>query len=327
MKRLLLFCVTILIAFAPLRAADNPNYTRQTDVIYGRSYGTALTMDVFTPKHNARGIGVVVMVSGGWVSAHESIDGPFFKAFGSSLLDRGYTLFAVVHGCQPKYTIPEILPMTSRAVRFIRYHAKEYGIDPDHIGVTGGSAGGHLSLMSGCAPVAGDPKSADPVDRVSAAVQAVGCFFPPTDFLNYGTPGHVALGRGELSWLHGPFDFQELDPKTSSFKVIADENRIRDIGREISPINHVTKDSAPALLIHGDADKLVPLQQSQIMVDALTKAGVPAKLIVRPGAGHGWADTKADMAAIADWFDQYLVAKSPAAAARAPAPASAASTR
>ena len=117
------------------------------------------------------------------------------------MLKRGYTVFAVVHGSQPRYTIPEIVADMNRAVRFIRYHAADYHIDPDRIGITGGSAGGHLSLMQGTAGDKGNPDAKDPIDRTSSRVQAVACFFPPTDFLNYGKPGENAVGRGILQGL------------------------------------------------------------------------------------------------------------------------------
>ena len=90
-------------------------------------------MDIFTPKTNAKGIGVVVVVSGGFRSAHEAIL-PFLIR---PLTDRGYTVFAVLHGSQPRYQVPEIIQDMKRAVRFIRHHARENGIDPDRIGVTG----------------------------------------------------------------------------------------------------------------------------------------------------------------------------------------------
>lgn len=287
-----------------VRADDAP--TRTQDVIYGRSYGTVLTFDVFTPKTNANGLGVVVAVSGGWVSNHDSIGSPFFAPFVEALTSDGYTVFAVVHGSQPKYTIPEILPMMSRAVRFIRYHAKDYHVDPNRLGITGGSAGGHLSLMQGCAPVPPDPKSPDPVDHVSAAVQAVGAFFPPTDFLNWGRADHDALGRNELGWLKAPFAFQELDPKTKAFVAITDEAKILEIGRQISPIYHVSAKCPPTLILHGDKDPLVPLQQSQVMVEALKKAGVTARLVVKPNGGHGWAHFEQDVGVVAKWFDEHL---------------------
>ena len=167
-------------------AADDVPYDRKEDVIYGRKFGTALTMDVFTPRKHAKGIGVVLVVSGGFFSSHESIQPAFIRP----LTDRGYTVFAVVHGSQPRFTVPEIVHDMNRAVRFIRHHAKDYGIDPGRIGVCGASAGGHLSLMLGTAGDHGKPEAKDPVDRESSRVQAVACFFPPTDFLNYGKAGN-----------------------------------------------------------------------------------------------------------------------------------------
>ncbi|HTU25650.1 MAG TPA: alpha/beta hydrolase, partial [Pirellulales bacterium] len=124
--------------------ADEPTYTRQSDLVYKRKFGTALTMDVFAPRVKANGRGVIYIVSGGWFSSHD-INGlvPVF----TPLIGRGYTVFAVVHGSQPKYTIPEIVDDIERAVRFVRVHADDYHIDPDYIGIYGFSAGGHLSLM------------------------------------------------------------------------------------------------------------------------------------------------------------------------------------
>jgi acetyl esterase/lipase len=290
-------------------AADSPTYTRQEDVIYGRKFGVALTLDVFTPKENANGAAIVVAVSGGWFSSHDGISPSFY----AELLKRGYTVFAVVHGSQPKFTIPEVLQDMHRAVRFIRAHANDYHIDPQRIGITGGSAGGHLSLMQGTAGTAGDPKAKDPVDRQSSRIQAVACFFPPTDFLNYGAKGKVALGRGTLEGFKAPFDFQEFDPIMRSFNLVLDEGKRREIGKQISPVYHVNKESAPTLIIHGNADTLVPIQQAEIIIAKLKEAEVPAELVVKEGKGHGWAGLDKDMAIIADWFDKHLKKKEPAA--------------
>src|SRR5437764_9916695 len=129
MKRIATLVLAGLLGLADApavaRAADEPDYTRREDVIYGRKFGTALTLDVFTPKEGANGAAVVFAVSGGWFSAHEAINP---AAYGE-LLKRGYTVFAVVHGSQPKYTIPEVLLDMHRAVRFIRAHAADYHID------------------------------------------------------------------------------------------------------------------------------------------------------------------------------------------------------
>jgi acetyl esterase/lipase len=297
----------------PANAADGPTFTRKEDVIYGRKFGTALTMDVFTPTRGANGKAVILCVSGGWFSAHEAINAGFFNEY----LKRGYTVFAVVHGSQPKFTIPEVLKDMNRAVRFIRYHAHDYGIDPDQIGITGGSAGGHLSLMQGTAGDAGDPKAADPVDRTSSRVQAVACFFPPTDFLNYGKPGEDALGRGILTDFKAPFDFHEYDKAKKCYMPVTDESKVLEIGRQIAPINHVSSDDAPTLIIHGDADKLVPIQQAKIFLEKLKDAGVETKLVVKPGAGHGWPNMLQDTTTIADWFDAHLKSGSGAAEKKA----------
>jgi acetyl esterase/lipase len=281
---------------------EKPGFDRRVDIVYGRKHGMALTMDVLTPKSNANGAAIVWIVSGGWFSAHEAINPAFVEEF----LKRGYTVFAVVHGSQPRFTIPEILKDMNRAVRFVRYHANEYHIDPDRIGVTGASAGGHLSLMQGTAGDTGDKSASDPVDRASSRVQVVGCFFPPSDFLNYGKPGENALGRGILAGFKPPFDFQEQDPTTKVFRPITDEEKILEIGRRICPVNHVSADDPPTLIIHGDADQLVPIQQAELVLEKLKAAGVETKLVVKKGAAHGWPDLLKDLTVIADWFDAHL---------------------
>lgn len=296
----------LIVTIGPLlsNAADVPSFIRDQDVIYGRKYGTALTMDVFAPKRQANGAAVVLVVSGGWFSSHEAVQ----PAVGGELLRRGYTVFAVVHGSQPKYAIPEIIDDMHRAVRFIRYHSERFDIDPQRIGITGGSAGGHLSLMVGTAGAPGKADAKNPVDRASSRVQAVACFFPPTDFMNYGRVNRDVFQalEEELSAFKAPFDFHELDKETKRFVLIRDENRRREIAREISPMTHVTPDDPPTLIIHGDADKLVPIQQAETLRSKCEKTGVTAKLVVKPGAGHGWPDLLKDMTIIADWFDTHL---------------------
>ena len=267
------------------------HFKRIEDVIYGRKFGTALTLDVFQPD-KPNGFGIIFVVSGGWFSAHEAISpGP-----AQSFLDRGYTVFAVVHGSQPKFQIPEIIQDMHRAVRFIRFNAKKYGIDPNQIGVTGGSAGGHLSLVLGTRLGAKDaPDSKDPIDRESSAVQAVACFFPPTDFLNYGKPGESALGENVLAGFKAAFG-----------EVPKEEEAKQKYGREISPIYSVNSNTVPTLILHGDADKLVPIQQSETFLVRAKEAGVKTKLIVKKGEAHGWKDWMDDFAQFGDWFDDNL---------------------
>src|SRR5262249_9820491 len=162
--------VWILVVSIPAPAQDVAEFTRKEDVIYGRKFGTSLTMDVFTPKERANGAGVIFCVSGGWFSSHEAINTNATKEF----LKRRYTVFAVVPGSERKFNREDTVQDMHRAVRYIRHHAKEFNIDPDRLGITGASAGGHLSLMQGLASAEGDPKAKDPVDRLSSRVQAVG---------------------------------------------------------------------------------------------------------------------------------------------------------
>ncbi len=304
-RRILMHLLTAALLIGFPWPGHSPTYDRHEDVIYGRKFGMALTMDVYVPKDKKNGAGIVYAVSGGWFSAKQPAPPTIYDEF----IRRGYVVFAVYHGSQPRFTIPEVLQDMQRALRYIHHSAKKYGVDPDRLGIAGGSAGGHLSLMQGCTGRDGNPKAIDPVDRESSRVAAVACFFPPTDFLNYGRKGEIALGNGILKNFKAPFDFVQLDAITRAYYVIPDETRRREIGKQISPVYHVTDKTPPTLIIHGDADFLVPIQQSKLMIQRLEAAHVPCKLVVKPKAGHGWPDIIKDITTLADWFDQYLAAK------------------
>jgi acetyl esterase/lipase len=286
---------------------DARSYIRKDDVIYGRKDGMALTMDVFTPKKAAKGVGVLFVVSSAFLSARADIDPPGTLPFITALVDRGFTVFAVVHGSQPRFTVPDIVSDVNRSVRFVRAHAREHEIDPDWIGITGASAGGHLALMQGVAGDSGNAASNDPVERVSSRVQAVACFCPATDFLNFGGEGKDVLDKDSPlhRMLRAPLDFHELDSQQGIFVRITDEQKIREMKRQVSPITHITPDDPPTLIIHGDADNAVPPQQSKSFIAKLKRAGVPAELVIKPGAGHNWPERVKDVALTADWFDRY----------------------
>lgn len=303
----------VLITWPGLSRGADENFTRTEDVVYGRKFGSALTLDVFTPKENANGAAIVYCVSGGWFSDHRAINPNGYAEY----LKRGYTVFAVVHGSQPRYTIPECVADMNRAVRFIRAHAADYKIDPERIGVTGGSAGGHLSLMLGTAGDKGNEKGEDPIERQSSRVQAVGCLYPPTDFLNYGQPGEIALGTGVLKNFVAPFDFNAINPETKRFERITDETKRQEIGKQISPFYHATADDPPTLIIHGDADKLVPIQQAELIIGKLKELGVPTELVRKEGAQHGGPQFADSVQIIADWFDKHLAKPAPSAAVEA----------
>jgi acetyl esterase/lipase len=180
-------------------------------------------------------------------------------------------------------------------VRFIRANASKYGVDPGKFGVIGASAGGHLSLTLGPQGTKGAGDAKDPIDRESSQVQAVACFFPPTDLLNYGKPGEDAVGVGVLK------DFK------AAFGPRADSAEGRQaLGKEISPLNFVTSNLPPTLIIHGDADKLVPIQQAELFVKRAQDCGASAKLIVKEGQSHGWPGIEVDLLKCVEWFDEHL---------------------
>jgi acetyl esterase/lipase len=284
------FLSLVLLAVPSCQAQDKPQYTRTEDVIYGRKYGMALTLDVFEPK-KTNGAAIFFIVSGGFFSDHNHINPAYYQP----LLDHGYTVFAVVHGSQPRFIIPEIEQDIHRAVRFVRHNAGRWGVDPNKFGITGASAGGHLSLTIGTQGKPGKADAKDAVDRESSEVEAVACFFPPTDFLNISKPGE--------DWM----DFENTRQFAPAFgpKGQTREGR-QELGKEISPINFVTSNMPPTLVIQGDADKLVPIYQAQIFEQKCKAVGAPFKLIVKPGADHGWAGMDKDMEVFAEWFDLYL---------------------
>lgn len=277
----------LLAVLTTVQASD----TRISDVIYQKRGGFALTMDVFKPE-KPNGAALIWVVSAGWNSHHQDINPQRASVFTA----RGLTVFEVVHGSQPRFKVAEIALDIQRAVRFIRFNSARFGIDPMRIGISGASAGGHLSLMTAAYGAQGPSDSVDPVDRESAAVEAVGVFFPPTDMLNWGKDGVAAF---TLPMLKIFWPAAGITEKTSP----AD---LTTLSHELSPIYGVTDKFPPTLLVHGDKDPLVPLQQSQLLNAKLAQLGVVHKLIVVPGGQHGWKDMAPQMLQVAEWIDEKL---------------------
>ncbi|MDB6055731.1 MAG: Prolyl oligopeptidase family protein [Verrucomicrobiales bacterium] len=292
-KNLLLVLSLASLVSTSVFAAEHQKYTRTQDVVYGRKFGTALTMDVFKPE-NPNKCAIVFVVSGGWFSSHDGISIPYIEHY----LDRGYTVFAVVHGSQPRFIIPEIEEDLHRSVRFIRHNAEKFGINGEKLGITGASAGGHLSLTIGTQGKPGKPESKDPIDRESSAVQAVACFFPPTDFLNWSEAGEDAVGIQKLAAYKPAFG-----PRSDNL-----EERAK-MGKEISPIYFVHSNMPPILIIHGTADRIVPIHQAEIFVKKCEEFHDEIKLMVKEGKDHGWQGMEPDFEACADWFDAHLLPK------------------
>src|SRR5436190_14075169 len=178
-----IFVVTIMLLLVANLEAQSNSGTKE--IIYGRKDGVALKMLQLSPVGNSKGKAIVRVMAGSWYSSYGMATSEGAIETSRQLyVDGGYTVFEVVVGSQPRFAIPEQISDVKRAVRYIRYHAKELGIDPNHIGIEGYSAGGHLSLAVATADDKIDTASKDPVDHVSSRVQAAAVLYPPTDFLN-----------------------------------------------------------------------------------------------------------------------------------------------
>jgi acetyl esterase/lipase len=258
------------------------------DVVYGHKDGMALTFDVVKPKVSANGAAVIFMVSGGWVSTYTPPQQMATRF--QELLNKGFTVIAVRHGSSPKYLIPEIVADVRRAVRFIRFNAKRWGVDANRLGVFGGSAGGHLSLVLGTASDTGDPNAKEDFLKESDRVAAVVAYFPPVDLR--------PIVRG--------INPQPTSETKERFPAL---NFEKEKAPDYSPIVHVSSDDPPTLLIHGDKDDLVPVSNSKIIYEAFQKNNVKTQLIIIEGAGHGFRgdDAKRASAAMVSWFEQTLL--------------------
>jgi acetyl esterase/lipase len=260
------------------------------DVVYGHKDGMALTFDVIEPA-KSNGAGILWVQSGGWYSRW--VDPKGWPVVCKPWLDKGYTMFIVRHGSAPKFTVPEAVADMRRCVRFIRQKSKRWHIDPERLGVVGSSAGGHLALMLGTTGEPGDPtKEKDKLLHESGRVAAVVAIYPPTDLRGWTTKPPEVIKK--IPTLKPPLTF---DSK---------------LEESCSPLLQVTSKSAPTLMIHGDQDKLVPIEHSKNMLNALEKEKVPCKLITIEGAGHGFSPKQNQeivSPAMLEWFDKYLAKK------------------
>ena len=184
--------------------------------------------------------------------------------------ERGYAVASIGYRLSDEAAFPGQLHDCKSAVRWLRAHAAEYGIDPARIGVWGESAGGHLAALMG---VTGRIRELDAGDHLeqSSEVQCVVNWFGPVDFLDWGAPFSPSMDSREspvYRLLGGPFS-QNLKK-----------------ARTAGPLHHVHGRGAPFFTVHGDRDDIVPLIQSQRLHKALQDAGAESTLQVIPGAGH-----------------------------------------
>jgi acetyl esterase/lipase len=211
------------------------------------------------------------------------------------LVDGGYTVFVINYRSASRFRYPAPVEDAQRAVRYVRHHAAEFGIHPDYIGAAGHSSGASLALLLGVLDGNGTPEDTDGVERASAKVQAVVSLAAPTDFIN------LPVSYVQSSYLGVVL----MDPKAVS----SPEYKIY---RAASAVFHATNDDPPTLLMHGDADPIVPFPNVELMNKALSDAGVTVSEIVIKGGGHfpPYPPTEPDpFRQTVKWFDKYLVSR------------------
>ncbi len=253
---------------------------------YSKPDGEPLLLNLARPKTGNGPFPSVLCIHGGGFRAgkRESYDALCLK-----LAERGYVAATITYRLAPQHKFPAAVHDTKAAVRWLRANSAAYKIDTDKIGVTGGSAGGHLAQFLGVTAnvprFEGTGGCASQSSRVTCVVNVYG----PSDFTqSYGksVDAHEVLPL----WFGGDL---------STHKTLHIQG---------SPLYWVTPDAAPTLCIHGTEDKYVAHEQAVWLVDKLKAATVDAELLTLEGAGHGFkgADAEKAEAAMFEYFDKYL---------------------
>ena len=291
-RRIALFLLALALP-AVARAAEPPaDVVFEKDVVYGKGGGDELKLDISRPRNpgSDKLPCVVIIHGGGWAGGNRSGHDDMTWTFAS----KGYVAATIGYRLAPNYKFPAQVHDVKCAIRYLRAHAEKYGLDPRRIGAIGFSAGGHLSMMLGTTNKADGLEGDGGWPDQDSQVQAVVNFFGPTDLAAADIPEQVL---GILSNFIGGTKQEKPEEY-----------------RKASPITHVSAGDAPILTFQGTKDPLVPHTQAYPLLEAMTKNGVPGRVELMIGAGHGWggADLSRTAAASYAFFDEYL--KAPKAA-------------
>jgi acetyl esterase/lipase len=259
----------------------------QPDITYATIDGEELKLNLSRPKDAHGALPCVVVIHGGaWRGGHRNGHNDITWNFAN----RGFVAATVSYRFCPKHPFPAQVQDVKAAVRFLRANCEKFNIDPKRLGAVGFSAGAHLSMMLGTMDREDGLDDVGEHTDQSSKVQAVVAFFGPTDLL---------LTYPEVT-----------RPLLKDFLGDLPEN-VPQIAKRASPITYVSPGDAPMLLYQGTKDPLVPHQQAIVMADALTKAGVPGRVELMLGGGHGWSgnDLKRTAEGTFAFFEEQLKAK------------------
>jgi acetyl esterase/lipase len=261
---------------------------RIADLEYAKVGDKKLLLDLYLPEKADGPLPVIVGIYGGaWMAGSKE------QAQGIRLAGRGYAVATFNYRLSGVATFPAQIEDCKAAVRWLRANAKKYNLDPDRIGAIGHSAGGHLASLLGASAGVQEFDKGDNLD-FSSKVHAVCAMSGPTDFLQMD--GHAPKGA---SLKHNPAN----SPESRLIGGAIQENK--DKVAKANPITYVGRDSPPFLLIHGEADPVVPAHQSELLNDALKKAGVDVRLHLVKGGGHGVGGKEINVM-VDEFFDKHL---------------------
>jgi len=273
----------------PRRAVLLPEGARELrDLAYVTSGHERQKLDLFLPAGATNPLPVIVWIHGGAWKGGSKEQCPALR-----FVAHGYAVASLNYRLSQHAVFPAQIEDCRAAIRWLRVHASEHKLDPDRIGVWGASAGGHLVALLG---TGGDVKVFDVGENlnVSSRVQAVVDFFGPTDFTQ----------MNKFAPKDGPFDHDAPDsPESLLIGGAVQQNK--DKAAQASPLTYISKDDPPFLIMHGDKDNIVPYQQSELLRDALQKAGVPVTLKILTGAGHGFAGPEIEKQ-VTEFFEAHL---------------------
>ena len=260
----------------------------ERDISYIDGGDEAQRLDLYLPEAvPEKPLPLLVYIHGGGWRAGSKVGCPV-----ASYAARGYIVASVEYRFSQKAIFPAQIQDCQAAIRWLRAHAEEYGLDAKAFGVGGSSAGGHLVALVGTSGGVREFDVGQHLD-MSSAVQAVYDLYGPTDLIRFGqTPGyesHATAESPEGKLLGGaPAQMKEAAAKAN-------------------PITHIDANDPPFLIVHGDADPTVPINQSESLYAALVEAGIPTRFITIQGGGHGRGFPSEPLVEIANvFFDKNL---------------------
>lgn len=271
-----------------LRAEEQSARTPEhKDVVYKSIDGIDLRIDLYQPKSQRPAPCIVFVHGGGWKNGSKDSA----KKNAAWLTEHGFAVASIDYRLTDVASWPAQIDDCYSAVRWVREHADKYGIDPDRVGAMGTSAGGHLVALMGTRPYPGK-------EDTSSRVQAVCDWFGPTELLTM-PPNNLGNGRTEA----------DIAASNGAKLLGATVRDVPELAKDASGLDNVSEDDAAFLIMHGDRDPGVPLEQSSKLHAALVRHGVPSEFHVLPGAGHGGSQfhTEANRRRVVAFFQNHLL--------------------